>query len=85
MARYRIRVWLKDNPRIEAKATRKSACKLCIIGRAQTIAKDMASIRHIDYTAIGWTVEVLTGAPGEWDIIWHQGKNDGGLALRHGH
>jgi hypothetical protein len=76
---------LTANPKIEAKRTRKSDCKLCIIGRAITIATDMAKVRRIDYTEIGWTVEVLTGAPGEWDIIWHHQKDDGGLALRHGH
>lgn len=85
MARYRIRVWLKDTPRIEAKATRKSACKLCVIGRAKTVAADMANIHKINHSAIGWTVEVLVGAPGQWEIIWNHDMNDGGLALRHGH
>ncbi len=85
MARWRIRVWLKDDPKVAVGKTAKHDCKLCMIAKAQGIAADVAKVRMISTEKVGWTVEKLIGPPGQWEIQYHDRQRIGDLPQRHGH
>ena len=52
---------------------------------AQGLADDMISIRDPKTTKVGWTVEKLIGAPGQWEIVYHDRMADLGMVSSHGH
>lgn len=85
MARYRIRAYLHDKPEIEQKRNQKSQCQLCAFQKGYKIAMAMAEAYQLPMSRIGYTVEILVGAPGQWEIVWHDRMHDQWIVANHGH
>jgi len=85
MARWRLKAWLVDRPKLEAKRHWQTDCKLCAIAKAQELAQSVAKAQRVHVDRVKWTAEKLTGGPDAWTILYHSGQRIGPLPRRHGH
>jgi hypothetical protein len=58
---------------------------MCALNCAYRQVVEHAKPWGIHVSDMGWTAERLTGAPGQWEIIFHDRQNLGTLPVRHGH
>lgn len=70
MARWRITLWLADQPDIRLRIHRQYKCKLCAIMYVHKRAAEMAEVHHIGPLDIGWDLEMLKGVVDGWDIVY---------------
>lgn len=85
MARYRVIVIDPNEPNRVLQKNMTDRCKLCVLNKTHELATGMAERKNREYKSVKWTVERLVGAPGQWEIIFHDRQNLGTLPVRHGH
>ena len=85
MARYRYHASIPGQPRSRVERTRKSMCQLCIISDAMKLRRKISQAWQVPLNDVIYTVEVLAGAPGQWEIKWTEKMSQDPLIERHGH
>lgn len=85
MTRWQIKTWRGDNIKHPIVKQCKHDCKLCALNCAWKQVTEHAKCNPNGVAGMHWTAEKLVGAPGQWEIIFHDRQKLGDLPVRHGH
>jgi hypothetical protein len=85
MTRWQIKTWRLDKEGKPFKKQCRHDCKLCALNCAFKQVIERANRCTIAPEDIGWTASRLVGAPGQWEIVFHDRQELGELPVRHGH
>jgi hypothetical protein len=85
MTRWLVKSWRPESEGYPLIKHYKHDCKLCVLNDAWRQVTEHAKPWDINPKVMGWTVEKLTGAPGQWKIVFHDRQELGELPVRHGH
>jgi hypothetical protein len=76
MGRYCIRVNLKDRPEVKLTRTYTKDSDRLAVKQMLHLVDTVTAAHKIDFNAVAWTIERLVGAPGQWEIIYHDRMQD---------
>jgi hypothetical protein len=85
MTRWLTRSWRPDVMSAPLGKQCQHGCKLCALNCAWLQVTEHAKPWKIDPKDMTWTVSRLVGAPGQWEIVFHDRQELGELPVRHGH